>query len=221
MMRIDASLMFASAIFLCLLGVSSGLNAATVERNFSGNDCKGFFNPTGGGFDACTIFINSDGENIELSPVIAKFAYDDGARLPSEDDLNGSLFPSVDGSEFTITNTSGTGLYDTADWSYTRGAGDPGVRYWAAKAGDGFNLFWEVDAALTAAGGVCDATGDVYNLDCLNAAQVVASGSFSTPGDAALSHITFYDTEIVPVPAAAWLFGSALGLLGWARRRVT
>ena len=23
----------------------------------------------------------------------------------------------------------------------------------------------------------------------------------------------------VPVPAAAWLFGSALGLLGWARRR--
>ncbi len=25
----------------------------------------------------------------------------------------------------------------------------------------------------------------------------------------------------VPVPAAAWLFGSALGLLGWARRRTT
>ncbi|HJP39677.1 MAG TPA: VPLPA-CTERM sorting domain-containing protein, partial [Gammaproteobacteria bacterium] len=26
--------------------------------------------------------------------------------------------------------------------------------------------------------------------------------------------------QVVPVPAAAWLFGSALGLLGWARRRV-
>jgi len=26
-------------------------------------------------------------------------------------------------------------------------------------------------------------------------------------------------TFVVPVPAAAWLFGSALGLLGWARRR--
>lgn len=25
--------------------------------------------------------------------------------------------------------------------------------------------------------------------------------------------------QVVPVPAAAWLFGSALGLLGWARRR--
>jgi hypothetical protein len=27
--------------------------------------------------------------------------------------------------------------------------------------------------------------------------------------------------QIVPVPAAVWLFGSALGLLGWVRRRVT
>jgi len=26
-------------------------------------------------------------------------------------------------------------------------------------------------------------------------------------------------TEVVPVPAAVWLFGSALGLLGWMRRR--
>jgi hypothetical protein len=221
MTRINASGILACAIVFGLLGVSPGLNAATVERNFSGNDCKGFFNPSGGGFDACTIFINNEGENIELSPVIAKYAYDDGARMPSEDDLNGSLYPSIDGSEFSITNTSGSGLYETADWSYTPGAGDPGVRYWAAKADDGFNLFWEVDAALTGAGGVCDAAGDVYNLDCLNAAQVLTSGSFSTPGNAALSHITFYDTEIIPIPAAAWLFGSALGLLGWMRRRLT
>ena len=27
------------------------------------------------------------------------------------------------------------------------------------------------------------------------------------------------DWQIVPVPAAVWLFGSALGLLGWVRRR--
>jgi len=26
---------------------------------------------------------------------------------------------------------------------------------------------------------------------------------------------------VVPVPAAVWLFGSALGLLGWVRRRTT
>jgi len=29
------------------------------------------------------------------------------------------------------------------------------------------------------------------------------------------------DVELVPIPAAVWLFGSALGLLGWVRRRAT
>ena len=27
------------------------------------------------------------------------------------------------------------------------------------------------------------------------------------------------DSAVVPVPAAVWLFGSGLGLLGWFRRR--
>ena len=29
------------------------------------------------------------------------------------------------------------------------------------------------------------------------------------------------DVAVIPVPAAVWLFGSALGLLGWMRRRVS
>ncbi len=39
-------------------------------------------------------------------------------------------------------------------------------------------------------------------------------------GDLALSNVDF-EQFILPVPAAAWLFGSAIGLLGWLRRKGT
>jgi len=39
--------------------------------------------------------------------------------------------------------------------------------------------------------------------------------------DSAGSRMTLNVTSVVPVPAAVWLFGSALGLLGWVRRRAT
>jgi len=34
-------------------------------------------------------------------------------------------------------------------------------------------------------------------------------------------NVTWAKFTVVPVPAAVWLFGSALGLLGWVRRRAT
>jgi hypothetical protein len=40
----------------------------------------------------------------------------------------------------------------------------------------------------------------------------------ASPGSAGIQMV-FHRESIVPVPAAVWLFGSALGLLGWARRR--
>jgi len=38
-------------------------------------------------------------------------------------------------------------------------------------------------------------------------------------GDPGAAGIQMEFTAAIPVPAAVWLFGSALGLLGWARRR--
>jgi len=35
------------------------------------------------------------------------------------------------------------------------------------------------------------------------------------------SYVVQLTTAVVPVPAAVWLFGSALGLLGWIRSRVS
>ena len=59
-------------------------------------------------------------------------------------------------------------------------------------------------------------------LDVPNGSQILPGGTVrivmtSTSGE------TMYVVEgtIVPVPAAVWLFGSALGLLGWIRRRAT
>jgi len=183
-----------------------GANAATVSRAFDGNDCSGYF---GTGFESCTIFVNEGGEAIELSPVIAKFEED-----LSVDEVNSTLFPSVDGSEFTFSNLGADNV--TGDWDYAPTGDDPFVRYWATKSGDGFILFWEVDDSAVAAGGVCD-VADVYTLACLDAALTQTSNSWTTNGQQ-LSHITFYDTA-VPVPAAVWLFGSALGLMGWMRKR--
>lgn len=196
-------------IFLfCLFGVALQANAATVSREFSGNDCSGYF---GTGFDSCAVFVFSDDKKIELSPVIAKF--NEGFSLS---DANGTLFPSVDGTEFNFSNTSSGNK--TGTWDYTPGVDDPAVRYWSAKAGPKFLLFWEVADAAVQTGGACDVP-DVYTLNCLDIALAVDTGDWTTPDNKSLSHITFYDTAVVPLPAAAWLFGSGLGLLGWMRRK--
>jgi len=59
-------------------------------------------------------------------------------------------------------------------------------------------------------------TVEITGVDGLTPGDLVIIGNgipVGTPGGTA---ITF---QVVPVPAAVWLFGSALGLLGWVRRR--
>lgn len=210
---------------MLLGGQTQAADLTTVSTAFSGNDCVGFFAGDGSnGFDACTIFVNEGGDRIKLSPVIAKYDYDDNGDQTATE-TNGTLFPSIVGNEFEVT-LNGTTNNTGGDWTYNRGTDDPGVRFWVSKAGNdnnggGFNLYWDVATGLTTGGGVCDSgAGDIYTLDCLNAAQIVTSGSFVNPGDKTLSHVTFYDTGEVPLPAAVWLFGSALlGFAGLARRK--
>ena len=45
----------------------------------------------------------------------------------------------------------------------------------------------------------------------------VTTGSWAIGAQQALSHVNLYG-RVVPVPASAWLFGQALGLLGLMRR---
>lgn len=129
--------------------------------------------------------------------------------------VNSALFPSLSltGAEFSFTDTTpGNGkVMDAVDWTYAPGTGDPSIRFWYAKAGPGGKFFYFDDPS--------------DGLDGL--ADVVTSGSWSTPDGKDLSHISFYDTAAppstgVPEPGTLAVFG--LGLLGLgfvARRRRT
>ena len=185
--------------------------AATVSTDFErANDCAGIFSG-GTGFDSCVISI----DGVELSPVIAKIEYDDFGVITVVQ-ANDTLYPSIDGTEFSVSFDSPD--TSSGSWTYNGTAPDPNVKFWAAKSGNMFRLFWNVDDAEIAAGGACETT--TFNLACMQAAQHASSGSWQTATGGNLSHISFYNSGIVPVPAAVWLFGSGLlGLVGIARRR--
>lgn len=73
------------------------------------------------------------------------------------------------------------------------------------------------------AGGGCDATDGAFNLWTVASytgpgGQLILSNGIDL-GLAGTNYLTFSVPAVVPVPAAVWLFGSALGLLAVARRR--
>lgn len=216
-----------AAGFALLLVMPVTGNAATVDlvtAILDGNDCSGYF---GTGFESCEIFQAADGTSVQMSPVIAKLDAED----PDDNEFNTDEFPTIseDASEFAGTDLSGS----SGTWSYTPGAGDPAIRFWAAKGGPDFKLFWGVDSSETTATCNDTNTGSVnFNVACLEKAVTqdqLAAGQFtwSTPNGESISHLTFYDSENpspVPIPAAVWLFGTALlslfGVGSYRRRRI-
>lgn len=50
---------------------------------------------------------------------------------------------------------------------------------------------------------------------------VIDSEGNATPECNILTSVWVAGSTVIPVPAAAWLFGSALGILGWVRRRTS
>lgn len=181
------------AVAAVLASIGGSASAAFVAQ-IAGNDCSGVF---GQGFSNCKIPSQYDPKE---SPVVIKF----NGNL-QVDEINTSLFPTIDGSEFTFSNLgAGNG---TGTWTYTPGPGDPGINWFVAKASDNFNLF------------------DTQNPN---------SHSWITPLDShgnprTLSHLTFYDTGgggpssgQVPEPGSSGLALLGVGLLGatfWLRRR--
>ncbi|MEX1057074.1 MAG: PEP-CTERM sorting domain-containing protein [Natronospirillum sp.] len=187
-----------------------------MEHTLQGNDCAGVF---GMPFASCEIAYGG----VSISPVIAKYDLDDEdendfTALNNSVEINSALYPSFDGSEISTDLNAQT-------WSYNQGENDPGIRFWVAKGGNYFNLFWYVDS-----GNQGDCAGNAYNLACLQQALVVAEGSWTTPINPnnqkpfGLSHLTFYNSgtppALVPEPgSAALLFSGIMGLFMARRRR--
>jgi hypothetical protein len=88
-----------------------------------------------------------------------------------------------------------------------------------------FSRFSQVVTSCT--GSLCGLiTGDVLNLDIVryvldlqyDPTYTDFTGKFI--GQTANNSLVFANlSTVVPVPAAIWLMGSALGLLGWIRRK--
>jgi hypothetical protein len=181
---------FVMATGLAMALGATTANAATLIATLDGNDCAGLF---GANFNECAIPSQYDAD---MSPVIAKFDFNDNGAV-TQTSLNTTLFPSLDGTEWSFDGPAMT-------WTYNPGPGDPTITFFVAKGGNAFNLFLADDE-------LSDNWFTPNN----------PSG-----GPAGLSHLTFYDTDgdtppdTVPEPVSVALLG--LGLLGAAiahRRR--
>jgi hypothetical protein len=98
--------------------------------------------------------------------------------------------------------------FETAPpWNISVGS-DTGLQIWNVNPEYNYiDIHLDFSSAITGQGGT---------VNLLNSTYMISSNSFAQ-SDASL--ISAGTISAVPVPAAAWLFGSALAGLGWMRRR--
>jgi hypothetical protein len=83
------------------------------------------------------------------------------------------------------------------------------------SSNDAGTQFDVAELTFSVIGGVGSSTRVQLGLDGFDSSWF-APGAFEYP----TVDYEFVDVQVVPVPAAVWLFGSALGLLTWVRRRM-
>ena len=176
-----------------LVLAAGSAQAGLITVDYAGNDCSGVF---GQGFENC---------EVNGSPIIAKYDFNDNGDVSSVE--TNSIFPTIDGFEFDGTVGS------TGSWTYNQGVGDPDVRYWVAKGGPAFTLHYVVADINDA---MCAGSASAA---CLDLALAVTGGTYATPinpnngRNYGLSHLSFYDTGAVDVPAPGSLALLGLGLI--------
>lgn len=138
--------------------------------------------------------------------------------------VQGNSIPTANDTIFV--NAGLTAPNGTADADQSAGALGPGVfEHDDAPNQDVPDFAAFNDIVDSCVGGLCGLIG-ILSLDgvryrLLGTVSGAGGDSFQLQTQTANNSIYKVDfsTAVVPVPAAVWLFGSALGLLGWVRRR--
>jgi hypothetical protein len=155
--------------------------------------------------------LSMSSEQLQAAPIqwtLQNVTFDDGGTA------NGSFVYDADLgngptalSSISITTTSGSAFSGT---SYTS-AYFTSLPNWLAVTQGTHGLHMQFLSPLTNAGGT-------IALDLVYAGNQLQE--FTVPGGVNLRAIASGSVaSVVPVPAAAWLIGGALGALGWIRRR--
>jgi len=185
---------YLAIIGLSLLALSA--NASTVLYNVVNGVAGNQFTQSGGGF----------ADDAPLFDVSGMFVYDTDADALVGNVAFNYFFEGFGGTDSDysanwVVNFQGGGDLVAFDVSCVNNAPNDGCADLTAS-----NPFWN-DAMSVLSGDL--AAGSDTTIKWL-----VGGAPFN-------SSLIALDLRVVPIPAAAWLFGTALGLLGWVRSRTT
>lgn len=137
-------------------------------------------------------------------------------------DIGNVTFLEEDSTDATATGFSigfDSGDYISGALSGTWSITDSSITHLTFKA-DGYYILAEVDGSSgTWSTNINDWSPDYTSLVCPAGICNPDARNYA-PGDFTINDLSNVQSfSVVPIPAAVWLFGSGLGLLGWLRRK--
>ena len=166
------------------------------------------FNTTDNPIELDGLVIRDDGSN-SFTVNTLMLAAKSFAVFSSSDGMSLGITPDyIYGNGMALTNTDDEiGLYQPDGTAIHQLSYDDGDNFGAGIAHELDVLDWMTPSIVI---------GPASGTDFIAATAMLPFENFGSPGFAGNTYI---DLATVPLPAGVWLFGSALGMLGWARRK--